>query len=440
MTAPDPQPSSPPAPSPDPRSVRGFRAGLALRTELLGWSVALLPASAAAFALLLLWSMAACLVLMGAGLPVTLLATVLVRRFADRHRTWAERWGGKPVARPYVPLPEGNWLTRLRAILRDPATWRDCAWLAVDSVAGWFTAGGPFLVFAAGLFSLTYPLVFAVTPAQVFRTPLGPLFHVQTLAGSFVMVPLGVVLLALWYAVAVPFARLNAWLIRSLLAPTEQAELRARVAQLASSRAESVDSQAGELRRIERDLHDGAQARLAALGMSLGLAEQLLADDPQAAARLLSEARESTSTALVELRDLVRGIHPPVLADRGLDGAIQALALANPVPTTVTLRIPGRLPAAVESAAYFTVAEALANAIKHAGARRITVFIEYTRAGGGLLSMVVSDDGRGGASLAGGTGLRGIERRLGAFDGTLSVDSPVGGPTDVRMSLPCALS
>jgi signal transduction histidine kinase len=216
--------------------------------------------------------------------------------------------------------------------------------------------------------------------------------------------------------------------------------LRARVAQLAASRAESVDSQASELRRIERDLHDGAQARLASLGMSLGLAEELLAENPQAVARLLAEARESTSTALVELRDLVRGIHPPVLADRGLDGAIQALALANPVPTTVTIRIPGRLPASVESAAYFTVAEALANAIKHAKARQITICLEYTGDGGGLLSMVVRDDGRGGASLEGGTGLRGIERRLGAFDGTVRVDSPVGGPTDVRMSLPCVLS
>ncbi|WP_103889445.1 sensor histidine kinase [Actinacidiphila yanglinensis] len=408
--------------------------------ELLGWSLVLLLASAAAFALLMLWGMAAGLVLMGAGLPVTLLATALVRRFADRHRGWAGRWGGEPVARPYLPIPAGNWLTRLRAILSDPATWRDCAWLAVDSVAGWFTAGGPFLVFAAGLFSLSYPLVLALTPPQVLRTPLGPQWPLHTTAASLVMVPLGLVCLALWYVSAIPLARLNAWVIRSLLAPTEQARLRARVAHLATSRAETVDTQAGELRRIERDLHDGAQARLASLGMSLGLAEQLLAQNPQAAARLLSEARESTSTALAELRDLVRGIHPPVLADRGLDGAIQALALAGPVPTTVTVRIPGRLPAAVESAAYFAVAEALANALKHADAHHITISVEHTPDSGGLLRIAVSDDGRGGASFGGGTGLRGIERRLGAFDGTVSVDSPVGGPTDVRMSLPCVWS
>jgi signal transduction histidine kinase len=228
--------------------------------------------------------------------------------------------------------------------------------------------------------------------------------------------------------------------MRSLLAPTEQVHLRARVRQLASSRAETVDSQASELRRIERDLHDGAQARLASLGMSIGLAEQLLADDPQAARRLLVEARESTSSALVELRDLVRGIHPPVLADRGLDGALQALALANPVPTSVVIHLPGRLPAPVESAAYFAVAEALTNAIKHAEANRILIRLEFLEEDSGRLSILVPDDGRGGASIGAGTGLRGIERRLAAFDGTLVVDSPVGGPTEVRMSLPCELS
>ncbi|MFF7145293.1 sensor histidine kinase [Streptomyces nodosus] len=433
----DPAPRSAPGTTPHPG---GLRAGLARRMELLGWSLLLLLASVAACALLTLWSTALALVLIGAGLPLALLATALVRWFADRHRAWAGKWLAEPVARPYLPVPEGNWLIRLWAILKDPATWRDWAWLAVDSVAGWFTAGGSFLMFAGGLFYLLYPLVFALTPPQVFRTPLGPRFHLETVAESFVMVPLGLVLLVLWYVGAVPLARLNALVIRSLLAPTEEARLRARVAQLAASRAETVDTQAGELRRIERDLHDGAQARLASLGMNLGLAEQLLADDPQAVARLLAEARESTSTALSELRDLVRGIHPPVLADRGLDGAIQALALAGSVPTTVSIHIPGRLPAAVESAAYFAVAEALANAIKHAHAHRIVIRLEYTAEGGGLLSILVGDDGRGGASFEGGTGLRGIERRLSAFDGTMSVDSPVGGPTDVRMSLPCVLS
>jgi signal transduction histidine kinase len=209
------------------------------------------------------------------------------------------------------------------------------------------------------------------------------------------------------------------------------------VQQLASSRAETVDAQASELRRIERDLHDGAQARLASLGMSLGLAEQMMVKDPEAARLLLLEARESTSTALVELRDLVRGIHPPVLADRGLEGAVQALALVNPVPTTVTVDLPGRLPAPVETAGYFAIAEALANAIKHSGARHILITVGFA---GGQLLIQVSDDGRGGAQIRAQGGLRGVERRLKAFDGTLTLNSPAGGPTDVRMSLPCALS
>lgn len=257
------------------------------------------------------------------------------------------------------------------------------------------------------------------------------------------MVPLGPVLLLVWYTTAVRLANLNALVIRSLLGPTEQARLRARVQQLATSRADTVDTQAGELRRIERDLHDGAQARLVSLGMSLGLAEQMLPNDPQAVQRMLAEAREATTDALAELRDLVRGIHPPVLADRGLDGALRALALVNPIPTTVVTRLPGRLPTPVESAAYFAVTEALSNAIKHARPQHIRIEVEFTTHPGGStgeLTMRVSDDGCGGAAIGAGTGLHGIARRLAAFDGTLTVDSPPGGPTEIRMSLPCASS
>ncbi|WP_329131049.1 sensor histidine kinase [Streptomyces sp. NBC_00670] len=247
----------------------------------------------------------------------------------------------------------------------------------------------------------------------------------------------------LWYATAVRLAHLHAVVIRSLLAPTAQARLQARVARLAASRAETVDTQAGELRRIERDLHDGTQARLVALGMNLGLAEQLLQDDPHTVRQLLAEARASATSALAELRNLVHGNHPPVLADRGLDGALRALALASPTPATVVTRLPDRLPAPVESAAYFAVAETLTNAIKHARAQRIDVIVECMPHPGttaGLLTMRVSDDGRGGADPDGGTGLLGIARRLAAFDGTLTTVSPPGGPTERRMSLPCASS
>ncbi|MBK3573016.1 sensor histidine kinase [Streptomyces sp. MBT65] len=421
----------------------GRRAAVALRVSLLGWSFVLLLGSVLGFTLLTVWTTSLTVVVFWVGVPLTLLSTVLVRWFADLHRRWAADRLGEPVARPYVPTPEGSWPTRLWAIARDPATWRDWAWLAVNSITGWFTYGLSFLFFVCGVVYLSYPLLIALTPPTVFRTPLGNGFRLHSVQESFAVVPLGPVFLLLWYTTAVRLANLNALVIRTLLAPTAQAQLRARVAQLAASRAETLDTQAGELRRIERDLHDGAQARLVSLGMSLGLAEQLLPQDPQAVAELLAEARASTAGALAELRDLVRGIHPPVLADRGLDGALKSLALANPIPTTVVTSLPGRLPAPVESAAYFAVAEALTNAIKHARAHHIEIGVEFTPRPGttaGLLTMRVYDDGRGGAALDAGTGLRGVARRLSAFDGTLTADSPPGGPTEIRMSLPCASS
>lgn len=424
-----------------PRPTRSRRDQVALRFVLLGQSLTLVSASVLGLVLFCLWITSVLVVGLGIGIPVTVLMTVPVRWLADAHRVWAMRRLGEPIARPYRPTPAGTWWTQLGVILRDPASWRDWLWLGGNAVVSWLTAGLSFLLFLAGVLALLYPVVFWLTPPTVFRTPLGPQLELHSVQDSLVMVPFGPVLLTIWYVSAVGLANLDARAIRSLLAPTEQVRLRARVSQLASSRAAAVDIQASELRRIERDLHDGAQARLASLGMSLGLAEELLADDPQAARRLLVEARASTSRALVELRDLVRGIHPPVLADRGLDGALQALALANPVPTSVEVHLPGRLPAPVESAAYFAVAEALTNAIKHADARQVRITLEFhERTGGGQVSIVVSDDGRGGARVDGGTGLRGVARRLAALDGTLVVDSPLGGPTDVRMSLPCALS
>ena len=384
------------------------------------------------------WICAVALAGLIAGLPLT----VLVRWFAGLHRRWAAARLGVPVPVPYRPAPTGGWLARTAAILRDPATWRDCAWLVVNSVTGLLTCGLSVVLFLYGVFYLSYPLLVAVTPPGLFREPLG-FFQINGTAESLTMTPLGLALGVIWYVTAVPLAILNARVIKALLGPAKHAELQARVGQLASSRAETIDAQARELRRIERDLHDGAQARLVSLGMSLGLAERLMAQDPQTARRLLAEARESTSGALADLRDLVRGIHPPVLADRGLEGAVEALAMVNPVPTTADFRLPGRLPPPVESAAYFAIAEALSNAIKHAAARRILITAEYSPGTGGaagLLSISVSDDGHGGASIGGGTGLRGIERRLSAFDGTLAVDSPPGGPTTVRMQVPCELS
>jgi len=235
----------------------------------------------------------------------------------------------------------------------------------------------------------------------------------------------------------------GAWLVPRTIVPHLRAtsgpdtDLAGRVQQLTETRGHAVDAAAAELRRIERDLHDGAQARLVALGMNLRAVERVLPSSPNAALALVAEARETSVRALNELRDLIRGICPPVLADRGLGHAVQALALDTPLPITLDIDLPGRPSPPVESACYFAVAEALANAVKHAGARSAQIRIHHSD---GLLRIEVSDDGVGGADPALGTGLLGVERRLGTFDGILAVNSPPGGPTMIVMEMPCALS
>jgi signal transduction histidine kinase len=214
-------------------------------------------------------------------------------------------------------------------------------------------------------------------------------------------------------------------------------ELIGRVRRLTTTRREAVDSAAAELRRVERDLHDGAQGRLIALGISLRATERLIRTDPEAAVALVAESRENSARALAELRALVRGISPPVLAERGLGDAIAALALDVPVATTADIDLPRQLQPPVAAAVYFAVAEALANAAKHADARGVHIRAVYHD---GAVRIEVTDDGTGGADPARGTGLRGVERRLATFDGVLAVSSPPGGPTIVVIEVPCALS
>jgi signal transduction histidine kinase len=222
-----------------------------------------------------------------------------------------------------------------------------------------------------------------------------------------------------------------------LLKPTRSAELAQRVARLTETRADAVDASAAELRRIERDLHDGAQARLVAMGMNLSAAEALLDKHPDEARALLLEARDASAKALTELRGLVRGIHPPVLADRGLADAVRALALDSALTVEVSADLPGRAEAPVESAMYFAASELLTNVAKHAHASRAWIDLHYVD---GTLKLTVTDDGHGGADPADGTGLRGVERRIGTFDGLMTVTSPPGGPTVVALEMPCVLS
>jgi signal transduction histidine kinase len=206
-----------------------------------------------------------------------------------------------------------------------------------------------------------------------------------------------------------------------------------RIEELEESRAAAVNVQETELQRIERDLHDGAQARLVALGMSLGMAEDKVRNDPEGAIALLAEARSDAKEALEELRDLARGIRPPILTDRGLEAAVASLAVRSPIPVDLSFGDPGRHTAAVETAAYFVAAEALTNAIKHSEATHVDIRVKRVE---DRLVIEVIDDGRGGADATG-NGLTGLRQRLAALDGTLRVASPVGGPTVVRAELPC---
>jgi signal transduction histidine kinase len=206
-------------------------------------------------------------------------------------------------------------------------------------------------------------------------------------------------------------------------------ELMARVSTLTRSRSGALDRQAAELKRVERDLHDGAQARMVSLALSLGLAGDLLRRDPDTAQRLLDEARSTAVAALDDLRAVMHSIHPPVLADRGLGDAVRSLVLDLAVPVTVTGSPPSPLPAAVETAAYFAVAECLSNVVKHSGATEARVEFRDDR-------ITVADNGRGGAALSKGSGLRGIVERLEAVDGRLDVVSPAGGPTELTITIP----
>ncbi|MEU9592537.1 sensor domain-containing protein [Streptomyces sp. NPDC048193] len=397
----------------------------------LGLALICLPGAVLCFCLTLV---SIALVPIGVGIVTTPYVLTGVRAFADRRRLLAAEWGGVRIPRAYRPLPaDANPWARTFGMLRDPATWRDFRWLPADMTAGFVLA---LLAFLLPL----YPLEGFVIAAGLWRAlPDGYWYgfvHVTDQTSAYYAAALAVVLLvpALWLAPRALHAHFR--LTAGLLGDGDGA-LAERVRVLTETRRDAVDSSAAELRRIERDLHDGAQARLVAMGMDLGTVEALLEKDPAKARELLAQARQSSAEALTELRELVRGIHPPVLAERGLGDAVRALALRLPVRAETDVDLPGRAEAPVESAAYFAVSEVLTNAVKHSGADRIWIDVHHAD---GQLRVSVTDNGKGGAVASAGSGLAGVERRLGTFDGVLAVSSPAGGPTMVTMEIPCALS
>jgi signal transduction histidine kinase len=338
-------------------------------------------------------------------LPETVL---LIRRMAGAKRTQASGWTGRQIPEAYLPIT-GPLRERLRAAVRDPGTYADLRWMAAHYVYG-----------CLGLLALPlWPaglLIDGVWCGLLRRAP--------------VVLPL-----------ITRLADLDAALSAALLKPSPKARLTERVEQLTQTRAGAIAAHSAELSRIERDLHDGTQARLVSLSMRIGLAKRAYDRDPDGARRLLDEAQQQAEEALAELRHVVRGIHPPILTDRGLAGAVRALAASSGLD--VTMRVDDlndgpRAPAAVEAAAYFVVAESLTNAAKHSGSGQAEV--RLARTGTGLL-VVVRDDGRGGAGAAGtetsGSGLPGMRRRVAALDGTFTVTSPAGGPTVIEAELPC---
>jgi signal transduction histidine kinase len=390
------------------------RAGLVERLRLTAVSAALGVAGVPALVLAVIMVGAIPAVLSLTGFLVLWLVVPLAALLTRAHRVVAGGLLGVPVVAQYADRTGQNPFTAVVGWVRDPARWRDFAFC-------WFSGTGGMLMSLAPVALLVDPpihVILGLTQGNLLWSTIA-----AVLWGPSWLV---------WWFVTAPLVRARLRADRAILDQSRVEQLQQRVDQVVRSRSATVDHNEAELRRIERDLHDGAQARIAAAGMNVGLAEKLVHSDPDSAVELLREARETTAFALEDLRTLVRGIHPPVLADRGLVGGIEALAIPIPIPVTVALRLP-RLAAPIESAIYFAVAECLANVAKHARASRAWVVGDHD---GETLRVTVGDDGRGGADPRG-TGVAGVARRLATFDGTLTVISPVEAGTEVRMEVRC---
>ncbi len=330
------------------------------------------------------------------------------------------------------PVPEGKWWQRVVAMATDLQTWREIAYLTLLAPLG---LAGCIVVVAAWTGAAVLVLLPIYNPMLGNNGAHVLTMVVDTVPETLLMgaAGIGLALAAPWITRAVAGAESR--LAAGLLGPSERAALSNRVDELRARREQLVEALEAERRRIERDLHDGAQQRLVALAMNLGMAKDKFDKDPSAARALLDAAHADAKQAMVELRNLARGIHPAVLSDRGLDAALSSLAGRAPVPVSVEVRVPERPPAAIETTAYFVVAEALTNIAKHSSASRAAVTVARQN---GHLRVEVTDDGIGGADATRGTGLAGLVDRVTAVDGTVRLSSPVGGPTILTVELPCA--
>jgi signal transduction histidine kinase len=402
--------------------------GYLMATYVVGlfWFAFIVIAVSVGVALSLLW----------VGIPILVLAAICWKGGARAERAFIRVALGERIPDPYRPIGPGGFLRRWRARAADPATWRDALYLVLLCPLGavWFTLVTA--LWALPLALISVPTWYSAVPGGVglFGTADHRLVRVDTLPEALLAAAVGLVAVLAVPPLIRRVAAAHLAIARRLLGPGPEAQLVAQVEEARARRTIAVDVAAAERRRIERDLHDGAQQRLVALAMDLGMAREKFGKDPERARALLDEAHDEAKRALTELRNLARGIHPAVLTDRGLDAAISALAARSSVPVEVSVELARRPPPTVESAAYFVVAEALVNVAKHAAATHAAVRIrERDR----RLVIEVTDDGLGGATQRAGSGLAGLADRVTAVDGSFAVSSPPGGPTVIRAELPC---
>jgi signal transduction histidine kinase len=375
------------------------------------------------------------LVLVVPGLVLALLAAPLLTRL-HRHRLQATAGVEIP---PQSFFPNGLSLDGILAAARTGSTWRQ---LGYHFLAAPALAAAAIAAFGMWLAGLLYTLVYA----YAWALPVGGVLargqssglpgHLTLLSripvDAFLTVG-GLVLLAAAPFVTDGVAALDVRVTRTLLGPSRAAELEHRVERLTQTRAGAVDAADAERRRLERNLHDGTQQRLVSLAMNLGMAKGQAATVEEAH-QVIADAHEETKAVLAELRNLIRGLHPPVLEDRGLDAALSGVAARMPIPVRLTVNVPRRPSPTIEAVAYFVVSEGLTNITKHSQASQAEVFVEQA---GDRLHIIVTDDGAGGADPARGTGLAGLARRAESVDGTLDITSPLGGPTLLSVDLPC---
>ncbi|MFD5541600.1 sensor histidine kinase [Streptomyces sp. NPDC127079] len=409
------------------RSLREFGyvlLGLPVGVALFVWTVTML-------------SLGVGLLVTFVGIPLLAVALAGCRGLGAMERARARGLLGLEVADPEpLRMHKPGFFAWTGAVLKSGTSWRHLLYAVLQFPWSMFSFVVAVNLWVYGWALLTYPLWFWVFPVYAGQGGIqlyGDAHHSVYVDNPFEITV--TVLVGLLFTLATPWivralTMVDRVMVHGLLGPSK---LASRVVELESDRGVVVDTAAADLRRIERDLHDGAQARLVALAMDLGLAKEKVREDPQAAARMVDEAHGEVKTALQELRDLARGIHPAVLTDRGLDAALSSVASRCTVPVRVEVDLAERPAAAIEGIAYFTVSELLQNVSKHARASGVTV--DVWRSEDRLMLQVV-DDGVGGADTTKGSGLAGLAERLDAVDGILVVDSPAGGPTRVTAELP----